>query len=173
MVVEYFLRWAWGDRRARDFMPEAEARARHERGELYYVKLPQVDGAYCVIQVKSDSAVVIFVDACNRYVGVYQFNKEPDDRAFLEHTKVWAFDSSDQTQGSFFHSRTLKEGTALCTTAAAGSNTREEFQADVSPEEMRVHWDWFPEFGRYDHICIFDRKDVGAAPDAWLDQKRN
>ncbi|MFN4184679.1 MAG: hypothetical protein ACK4M6_07815 [Hyphomonas sp.] len=172
VTLEYFLQWGWAARRASQEISAVEARARHEAAEKYYVRVPQPDG-YCVIHVMHNAAVVMFLDALNRYNGVYQFNKELNGRAFLEHIDIWTFDSPEQEKGSFYHSRTLKEGTALCTVAPAGSGTREEFQADVSTEDMRVHWDWFPEFGKYDHLCIFDRSDVGAAPEESQDRTIN
>lgn len=172
MTLEYFLQWGWAARRASQGLSAVEARARHEAGEKYYVRAPQPDG-YCVIHVMHNAAVVMFLDALNRYYGVYQFNKEPNGRAFLEHIDIWTFDSPDQEKGSFYHSRTLKESIALCTVAPAGSGKREEFQADVSPEDMRVHWDWFPEFGKYDHLCVFDRINVGATPEEAQDRTIN
>lgn len=172
VTLEYFLQWGWGARRASQELTTVEARARHEAGEQYYVRVPQADG-YCVIHVLHDAAVVMFLDALNRYNGVYQFNKEPNGRAFLEHVRVWTYESQDQEEGDFYMSRTMKDGTALCMTASAGSITQEEFQADVSPEDMRAHWDWFPEFGKYDHLCVFERSDVGAAPEESEDRTIN
>lgn len=173
VTLEYFLQWGWGDRAADTFLSESEASGRHQRGEKYYVRVSQEDGGYCVIHVLHDAAVVMFLDALNRYNGVYQFNKEPNGRAFLEHVRVWTYESQDREEGDFYMSRTMKDGTALCMTASAGSITQEEFQTDVSPEDMRVHWDWFPEFGKYGHLCVFDRSDVGATPEEAQNQTIN
>lgn len=173
VTLEYFLQWGWGDRAADSVISESEARQHHQRGEKYYVRVSQKDGGYCVIHVMHDAAVVMFLDALNRYNGVYQFNKELNGRAFLEHVRVWTYDSPDREEGDFYMSRTMKDGAALCMTASVGSSTQEEFQTDVSPEDMRVHWDWFPEFGKYDHLCVFDRSDVGAAPEEPQDRTIN
>ena len=164
-ALSFFLQWGWAARRDSRPLTESEARARHEAGEQYYVRVPRAEG-YCIIHVLNHAAVVIFLDAHNRYIGEYQFDKEPDGRVFLQHTTVWSFETPEQERGSYFHSRTLKDGTAMCTEALAGSATQEEFDTVLSPEELRVHWDWFPAFGHYDHLCIFDRSDVGAAPES-------
>lgn len=162
MPIVYCQQWnEWLDKPIRA-LSEAEARARHERGELYTAAFVPDGGTSAIgaieVRLEVGFARVYQFDAYGRVQYVRTFDQR-GDRMFLETAAEYTYpaDSTERltmNQASVVTGRTYEEdGTGRKSVHHLGSDNSEGWDLTLKPgESMAGRWVPVPDFGDYDAL---------------------
>jgi hypothetical protein len=138
---------------------EAEARARHERVELYTAVLGDPARPYCFLEFSAYRSVCVeFLDGALRSVLEHSFQEKQPGKLFLSMAVVRRYDgdSLDVSSGDVYYfevdGRLFIEryiGTVPYGSRLVGT--------DESTTDVTHNWEPFPEFGQYDGLAKRDR----------------
>lgn len=177
--------WQWNELldEPMDPLTEDEARARHERGELYTAYRLGEDGTI-------STAVEVRLE--NGYVGVWDFDRcgrqvwhrvldRRGERMFLQ--DGYSYDYGDSTEhllvsqaAGFFHRHLEPDGTGYQRRRVPGDPQEE--RTAISLKEgaaLDEYWTAVPEFGQYAEVCTagIDRREAEAIIQAQEREQRS
>ena len=165
------MRWTYCDRwnglleEPIDPIGEAEARRRHDTGELYTAVSEESDKKRVLVEVRleNDYASVRFLDDLGRNENVLTFRKL-DDRLFLR--KVISYDYGESEERGGYARPIVIESFTYKPDETMRHKIDDIRNKDITVEDYRainvdVHWEPIPAFGDYASIARWDR-DVAA-----------
>jgi hypothetical protein len=170
--VTWQYAWQWNDvlNKPMDPLTEAEARARHERGELYTAYSMSENGTISVaVEVRFETG----------YVGVWDFDQlgrrfwhrslaRHGDRMFLSDSSIFDYGDSTKRLGRnqaerIFDRHLEPDGTGYERLRVKGDPL--EQRTDISLKDgatLDEYWTAVPEYGEYGAVCAagIDPRDV-------------
>ncbi len=155
MNVAYCYQWNDLTKEPRDPYAEAEARQRHERGELYTALLGDPSAPHTLVEVRLDTGYVgvHFLDDELRRWSTYSFGRSDEKTLFLKQYRRAEYDSDGrQVAAEIINFR--EDGVLTVQKADLVKNVVDQYDvhADVSS-----NWEPTPAFGDYESIARFDR----------------
>lgn len=164
--------WQWNDTLSKPMDPltEAEARERHENGELYTAWSVGRDGVISVaVEVRLETG----------YVGVWDFDPfgrriwhrllgRHGDRLFLSDSSIFEYGESTKRlrrsqAEKFFHRHVEPGGTGHERRRVKGDPMEERNDISLKAgESLDAYWTPVPEFGAYGELCLvgIDPRDL-------------
>ena len=166
------MRWTYCDRwnglleEPIEPIDEAEARRRHDTGELYTAVSEESDKKRILVEVRLEKSYVgvRFLDDFGRNEYVFNFRKL-DDRMFLRKVISYGYGESEERGGYarplVIESFTYKpDGTAR---KEVTDTQKDEVTAeDRSAIDVNIHWEPVPAFGDYASIVRWNRDEQPA-----------
>jgi hypothetical protein len=155
-TVTYAERWLDGRPDEVEELDDAEARSRHESGELYTAILGDRESprAYVDVRLEKGFVGVHFLDDDGRNHVTYLFGKgDGDDRLFLEQAVWRQFDDDGEVaRGDAYYFK--RDGTIHLESKDYVNRTAERGDKH---DDVSGNWEPVPEFGDYESIARLER----------------
>lgn len=154
MIYNYAEKWSRSHKEALRPLTEAQARGRHENGELYTALLGDAKHPQAIIETRDHYFGIEFFDEQLRAHTTYQFKRQPDGRLFMVMAvfRQFAPDMKGAAFGQSLHFETDGRVLSIEEDFRTRTEQRVEKHMDVS-----LNWEPYPVFGDYASIARYER----------------